>query len=147
MPFYAVLCAEFSYRVFESSIDTVKSLKWFFGFALVFVILYPYGAYKTNTVHDAITSMALAGSVFAFGYWLLKHKISAKILFTLIILAASANFSQVVNYRNEQDTEYPFCEWAREEYKNTGKPIHTKEQLTRNKDMLYCRGIPIIYEK
>ncbi|MGE3973254.1 MAG: hypothetical protein AB7F59_01875 [Bdellovibrionales bacterium] len=145
MPLYALLATEFVWKVFQQGVQSIEPKKYAL-WALPLVALYPYGIYKTNVLHDAITSGLI---VLLSGYMLwaiFKRRLSSQVLQFCLVAAALLNFSQVVNYRNEADTEFPFCEWARAEYARTGQPIRTKEPHTRNKEFLYCRGIPIIYE-
>lgn len=144
MPAYALLCASLTHALFTNT-STLRT-KPLFWVTLVFVIVYPYGAYKSNAVHDALNSLMLAGSALFVVTKIWKRSLLPATLTTAVAISAFANFSQTMNYRNESDTEFPFCESAREEYARTGAPVHTKEPWTRTKAYLYCMGIPIIYE-
>ena len=126
--------------------EKVESRAWMIVFALLFASLYPYGIFKSNPLHDAITSAILALSALALVFFAARAKLTPRVAGVLVAIAALGNFSQLMNYRNEPDTERSFCEKAREEYGRTGQPIHTKEPQSSAKDFLYCRGIPIQYD-
>jgi hypothetical protein len=146
MPFYALLASNLTWQLWQKGAPAIANVKKYFLWALPLVAFYPYGIFKTNVIHDAITSVLLAGVTLFFAWKLFKNKLSGPVIQFSLVFAALMNFSQVVNYRNEPDTEFPFCEKARAEYERTGQPVRTTETKTRNKEFLYCRGIPIIYE-
>ncbi len=125
----------------------------YWGILIYLCISYPFGIYQSSRLHDIINSICLVGAALAFGFFLFRrqpslqefgHRRSAILAF--MIVGASANFSQVVNYRNEADSEFEFCQHAKEEFLRTGKSVSTRERRTRAKDMIYCRGIPIDYQ-
>ena len=149
VPMWALLASRFLDRTLEGE----KSDRFFYVLIVAFIASYPFGIYQSSRIHDVINSLALIFSALAFGiihYRRVVASINAtsltKLLLIFTFLTALGNFSQVMNYRNEADSEFPFCEKAREEYNRTGQPIHTLERRTRTKEFLYCRGIPIIYE-
>lgn len=147
VPMWALLCAGFVERVLKGE----KIGRYFYVLIFVFLASYPYGIYQSSLVHDVFNSVLFVGSAVAFGIILYRASIRAQgaplaLLASLVGICAFANFSQVMNYRNEGDTEYPFCERAREEFARTGQPVHTIEARTRTKVFLYCRGIPIVFD-
>jgi hypothetical protein len=113
---------------------------------ILFIVCYPYGIFKTNAIHDALTSLTLAGTVIAFLIYTKKRRLSDPTVKTLIALAFAANLSQMINYRNEPDTERSFCEKARAEFNQTHQPVHTLEPRSDAKDLLYCKDVPVIYD-
>lgn len=115
------------------------------GLSIAFIAFYPYGIFKTKDIHDAINSLALAGSAGALLSIIAQARRRATALLSLVTIAAVANGSQVMNYRNEPDTERSFCEKARAEYRQTGKPVETEEVESDAKRYIYCVGIPIHY--
>ncbi len=143
IPMWALLCASFVHRL----LDGEKLKKPALAVLLVaFVASYPYGIYQSSLTHDVINSIGFILGVLAFMFFVLRKKPNFKFVPALLVGTAFFNFSQVMNYRNEADTEFTFCEWAKGEYARTHAPIHTKEPFTRTKAYLYCRGIPIVYE-
>jgi hypothetical protein len=148
-PALALLVARFFERWASSEVVFSEAdFKWLAGLVILQTALYPYGIFKTNVVHDALTSVEL--SLTALGFlWIAKRRsnsVSKNTVATFLALAFFGNLSQMMNYRNEPDTERSFCEWAKTEYARTGQPIHTKEHYSRAKFYLYCRNIPIVYE-
>lgn len=143
LPFFALLCANLFSKIFIGGMAHIAKPKVFIAMGLFFVAFYPYGIFKTNAIHDAITSVVIILSTLIF---IFARNNLRKIALVLICVAALANFSQMVNYRNEPDSEYTFCEWAKQEYARTHEPIITHERHTQTKDLLYCRGIPIVYQ-
>jgi hypothetical protein len=146
MPAYALMCANLTANLLKSPSTTIARPNAFFVTSLVFVIVYPYGAFKSSFIHDVINSLMLAGSALFLLKKIWSRTLMPALLTAAISVSALANFSQTMNYRNEPDTEFPFCESARAEYARTGAPVHTKEPWTRTKAYLYCMGIPIVYE-
>ncbi|PWU22449.1 MAG: hypothetical protein C5B49_00595 [Bdellovibrio sp.] len=116
--------------------------KWLVFSLSLFIIFYPYGLYKSNPVHDALNSLFLGGTALVF---LVNPFMSQKNFRALILIAALANFSQVANYRNEEDTEHAFCEEAKAYYKTRGQPLKTDRSPSPS-SAFYCRGTPVIYD-
>jgi len=141
MPLMALLCAQFASRCLDGKNKISKNVV---ALGLVFAALYPYGVYKTNTLHDAINSVALAGGCLFF---IFSKRLSKQTFFGLLTLTAVFNFSQVVNYRNEPDSEYSFCQKARAQFSATGQPVVTQEPGSWAQTYLYCRGVTVIYQK
>lgn len=113
---------------------------------VLFIVCYPYGIFKTNAVHDALTSVVLASTALAFLYFAKKERLRDRAVGVFCAFAFLGNLSQLINYRNEPDTERSFCEKAREEFKRTGQPVHTTEPRSDAKDLLYCKDLPVIYD-
>jgi hypothetical protein len=74
-------------------------------------------------------------------------RVSSRVLALMLVMGFACNASEMINYRNEPDTERSFCLEAAREFQRTGQPVHTKEPETMAKDSIYCRGIPVVYEK
>lgn len=147
MGFWSLLCARICLRIVQSFPASLRLEfpKGMLVLGLVFIASYPYGIYHTNLVHDVANSVVFIVSTLIFLFWLLKQQLTLQKLSVLLIVGALANWSQMINYRNEPDSEYTFCEWAKSEYARTGKMIVTKENRTRTKADLYCLGVPIRY--
>jgi hypothetical protein len=147
MPMYAMLCALFVNRLLTApSLDQAVTHKKLLAFLiLIFTIVYPYGIYKSNPIHDAINSVVLICLALWFLYAIFRNELRFTWIMAFLAVGALANFSQVINYRNEPDTEFTFCEKARAEYEQTNLLVQTTEKKTMAKELLYCRGIPIEY--
>jgi hypothetical protein len=148
-PGLALMAARFFERWSDGELKFEKTdLKWLATFLLLQVLVYPYGIYKTNVIHDALTSVELAATAIALFFVLKKNSrtTAPKLIATFLGLAFAGNLSQMINYRNEPDTERSFCLKAREEFARTGQPIHTNEDYSRAKYFLYCRNLPIVYD-
>ncbi len=146
-PGLALLAARFVEKLFAGDIPA-SLRKWQVTLTIVgllFAALYPYGIYKTNVVHDALTSVALIICVLALIAQTWRKKLNPNFVAGLIAFGAAANFSQLLNYRNEPDTERSFCIKAREEFGRTGQPVVTVEPRSDAKDLMYCKDVPIIY--
>jgi hypothetical protein len=146
MPMYALLCANLLSRILANPRTAIPKAKSLIFTTVVFVVVYPYGAFQSNRYHDIFNSLLLMGSAFTVMYLAGRGHLRASVVSAAVAIAAFANFSQTMNYRNEPDTEYTFCEKARAEYQQTGQPVHTKEPWSDAKYLVYCRGIPIVYE-
>ncbi|HVK60392.1 MAG TPA: hypothetical protein VM432_02530 [Bdellovibrionales bacterium] len=146
-PALALLAARFFERWATNEITFSRiDFRWLAGLIVLQAALYPYGIYKTNTIHDALTSVALILTALGL-LWVVKRNpqsVSMNVIAIFLVLAFAANLSQMMNYRNEPDTERSFCEQAKAEYERTGQPVHTK--FSRTKFYLYCRDLPVIYE-
>lgn len=124
---------------------TKISMRQLAALSILFTAVYPFGIFKTNAIHDALTSLALAGAALALGHFAWRGRISAVHFLVMVGATATANASQLMNYRNEPDTERSFCEKARAEFARTGQPVETHEERSNAKDLMYCKGIPIRY--
>lgn len=147
-PAMALLCASFCERVLESgglAAAVADDRKVLTVLALFLAAVYPYGIFKTNSIHDALTSSALILASLGAIYGVWRRVQGAQLLLALVALSSLGNASQVVNYRNEPDTERSFCDKARAEYARTGKPVETTEEESDAKSLIYCVGIPIKY--
>ena len=152
-PGLALLAARFAERVFSTVTESdstglfsKRDLIWLTLIGILFTALYPFGIFKSNAVHDAATSAVIVlGSITLF-WWAWRSKLSRVAFASLIAIGFACNASEMINYRNEPDTERSFCNRARAEYERTKQPVHTKEPQTSAKDIIYCRDIPIIYE-
>lgn len=161
MPMWALLCTRVVTSLYvalpisidetplrhEASAADLTRTKPLLILAAIFLVLYPYGIYQSRLAHDVLNSIMLSTALIAFLVLYYKRSLTRKSAAAIVALAAFANFSQVMNYRNEADTEYPFCEKARQEYERTGQPVETTERMTMAKRLLYCRGVPIIYKE
>lgn len=146
-PAFALLLGSFIERALHSQFESTRSDKKFFVVAaFIIAAIYPYGIFKTNAIHDAITSVILIFSAIAAMVWIWKGSLTSRRTAALFAIAFIGNFSQMTNYRNEPDTERNFCEKARAEYEATGQPVKTYESPSNTKELLYCRGIPIEYQ-
>lgn len=142
MPAFALLCANFLGDLIEREFKLDRA---FVIICIVLLARYPFGIYKTNAIHDGINSAVFVLTALAF-LFSQKFRGNSKAIATLCGAVALANFSQTVNYRNEPDTEYAFCEQAKAVYGATGQPVRTKELPSLAKEFVYCRKIPIVYE-
>jgi hypothetical protein len=126
-----------------------------FGLMLALVLgavaLYPYGIFKSNTVHDVLNSGVIIGSGLALLIQIYRSRqIRPALMVGLIAVAGGANVSQMINYRNEPDTERSFCEQARrlaiqlpEGAVLRARDISKSAQPSDAKRLLYCRGLRI----
>src|SRR5207253_1562224 len=137
MPAFALLCSQSLSSLLNGECDSKIKSRWFLVFSLICIAFYPYGIFKSNVVHDALNSVIFAVTGLMFLFW---APLTPKKIGVLVVLTALANFSQVANYRNEPDTEYPFCEAAKKSFAETGKPVVTAERWTMTKEMVYCQG-------
>lgn len=161
MPMFALLCSQALFRrlselgawpAVQSKISANVPLNAEPNFSfrglvfvgLLFTVLYPYGVYQGSRIHDVVNSLIFIGSV----VWYLFYckKTTGFAVLGVVTLVAVTNFSQVINYRNEPDSEYNFCRSAFLQYTKDPRRIFTKEIRSMTKDFLYCRGIPIEYE-
>ncbi len=148
-PGLALLSARFIERNIQSSIDGhgfKADRAWISIIVLLFASLYPYGIYRSSLAHDVINSVALISSSLGFLWTVYRTQYYRRSLAIIVSLAAAANVSQTINYRNEPDKERSFCEKARNEYIRTNQPVITQEKRSDAKEFIYCRGIPIQYE-
>jgi len=141
MPFFALLCAHLVKTFLEEKESPIRFYT-FMLLAIFFAATYPYGIFKSNVVHDAINSGLFVVSALLFAF---THKKSKSLAITAILLTALTNVSQMMNIRNESDTEFEACEQAKKIIEETGKPLEMQYSLT--KDFLYCRGLNIIWKK
>lgn len=153
-PALALLAGQLVERAIESSLanaiigsetSTGLRLKWFLATAIIFIAVYPYGIFKSNAVHDALTSIALALTALTGVYMAWQRTPGPRPILFLVAFGALANASQLINYRNEPDTERSFCEEARAEFSRTGQTVVTHEERSDAKDLVYCKGLPIRY--
>ncbi len=149
LPLASVLAAQAVMSIknqgFEYFRKSVPALS-FLG--LAFVLTYPYGANKTNAVHDVINSLLVSFTCLwvLILIWRKKEKLFVRTIFPVFALLALGNISQTIKYRNEPDSEYEFCRWAREEYQKTGKAIIAERPSTPATRFVYCHGIPIQFK-
>jgi hypothetical protein len=136
LPLFALLCAEQS----EKFPPTNKYL--FLSFILLFVLFYPYGIYQSSFAHDVVNSLLFCGAALLF----LVRKAKRNFYIALVFATAVANASQVINYRNEKDSEYVFCLQARLEHRVTGQPVKARRGQTPA-NTYYCGEVPIQYEE
>lgn len=147
-PGLALLAARFCERVLADDFGFERREPAIFTcLILAFVGLYPYGIFQSSLAHDILNSLAFTLSAISLITFVWKRKLTPVAIMCLIAVGAAANVSQTINYRNEPDTERSFCEKARAEFESTHLPVHTSEDRSSAKDLLYCRGIPIEYEK
>jgi hypothetical protein len=126
---------------------TTTQKRWLTSLVVLVTALYPYGIFKTNAIHDAATSVVLAGSALAFIFYVWRpERLTANVLGTLLVAGFVGNLSQMMNYRNEADTERSFCEKARAQYLSTQKPVETNEEHSDAKELVYCKDVPVIYK-
>lgn len=135
MPFFALLCAQFVLSFQETPNLKTKAIV---PLTLLFAALYPYGIYQTNRLHDVFNSAVLAGTALYFLYR--YRKIQSRQLLGLVLVVGFANFSQMINYRNEPSTDYEFCRRAREEFHRTQLPVRSEGDWNMART-LYCIGI------
>ncbi len=145
MPFFALLCAQFISEFKSKNYELNPLAPSAIALGLALLVLYPYGIYQSNLIHDALNSAILALGVLVFLFK--RYNLNSKSLLILLSATAFANFSQVLNYRNEPDTEHSFCQQALAEFLTTGQPVNTNIRRSLTKDRLYCRGIPINYQE
>ncbi|MES2857478.1 MAG: hypothetical protein V4692_16525, partial [Bdellovibrionota bacterium] len=148
-PALALLAARFFERWSAGELRlNSRDSKWLVILLLLQIGVYPYGIYKTNVIHDALTSVVLAGTALALIFVVRKNQngVSGQVVSAFLVLAFIGNLSQMMNYRNEDDTERSFCIKAKEEFARTGQPVHTMEDYSRAKFYIYCRNIPIVYD-
>ena len=148
-PALALLCARFFERSFMANSVLGAALEHRLAIAVLgvfFAAVYPYGIFQSNLVHDVMNSTMFILASLMMIYFVKKKVAGSTPILSLIALSSLANFSQVVNYRNERDTERSFCNKARTAFARTGKPVVTTEEDSIAKTYLYCVGIPVQYQ-
>lgn len=143
LPAFALLCASFIEGLGKREL---RWRTWWIGLGLA-IAFYPYGIYRSSAVLELISDVGFLVVSIAFYHFARRDpgERSTKWVFTLMLLSAGLNFSQTVNHRREDDTEYAFCKTMLMRYLETRAPVKTDAYPTPSRKDLYCRGIPIIW--
>lgn len=139
MLIFSILAAVGVHHIFNFKIDT-QGQRVLMTSLLVFVLFYPYGAYKSIFWLDIVNSLLIATCGFVF-VWAIKGN-RKEYYGPLLALAFLANLAQFINYRNEPPIDYEFCQKARAEFAETKQPVKTGGRKTDALEY-YCRGIPL----
>jgi|GEM_PF-4245359 len=143
LPGVAILLAWWLTPALTAQQEQGTHSKWGVSLLTLFVVAtYSYGRLKTNLYLDSINDAIMAFSVIGFAILWLQKKTNPRSWLVLFVLTAMVNFSQLVNWRNEPETDMQFCNSAREEFARTHSAVTTN--LTDDLAMrFYCRGIPV----